>query len=128
MLYADNYDHDGIPMTSHYTVGLTVYVPYATGLILTLSRGSMGGGNSQCDWDNFFAALMQGSDKRGRALGFATFAQELGAKTLRGFVPNGSNAALAESCLPHTIASCKVGEWMATTPSLQTYGRRIVLG
>lgn len=35
---------------------LTVYVPYATGLILTLSRGSMGGGNSQCDWDNFFCS------------------------------------------------------------------------
>ena len=49
---------------------LTVYVPYATGLMLTLSRGSMGGGNSQCDWDNFFASMMQGSDKRGRDLGF----------------------------------------------------------
>lgn len=26
---------------------LTVYVPYATGLMLTISRGSMGGGNTQ---------------------------------------------------------------------------------
>lgn len=28
---------------------LTVYTPFASGLMLTLSRGSMGGGNSQCD-------------------------------------------------------------------------------
>ena len=33
----------------------------------------MGGGNSQCDWDNFFAAMMQGSDSRGRDLGFVGY-------------------------------------------------------
>lgn len=29
---------------------LTVYTPYASGLMLTLARSSMGGGDSQCDW------------------------------------------------------------------------------
>jgi hypothetical protein len=72
---------------------LTVFTPFAAGLMLTLSRGSMGGGNSQCDWDNFFAAMMQASDSKGRDLGFATYAQELGSKTVGGFVPNGANAA-----------------------------------
>ena len=127
VLYADNYDHDGIPMTSHYTVGLTVYVPYATGLILTLSRGSMGGGNSQCDWDNFFAALMQGSDKRGRALGFATFAQELGAKTLRGFVPNGSNAAQKARDRTEPIVGAKVLESFLTRFGIAEVGWPVTL-
>ena len=89
---------------------LVVYVPYATGLILTLSRGSMGGGNSQCDWDNFFAAMMLGSDLRGQELGFATFAQELGSKTEHGFVPNGANAAHKSRDRTEPIVGAKVLE------------------
>jgi hypothetical protein len=87
---------------------LTVYTPYASGLMLTLSRGSMGGGNSQCDWDNFFAAMMLGSDRRGRDLGFAAFGQELGSKTLGGFVPNGANAAKKARDRTEPIVGAKV--------------------
>ena len=90
------------------TMWLTVYVPYATGLILTLSRGSMGGGNSQCDWDNFFAAMMLGSDEAGQGLGFATFAQEIGSKTVDGFVPNGANAAKKSRDRTEPIVGAKV--------------------
>ena len=89
-------------------IGMPIGVPtphlQATGLILTLSRGSMGGGNSQCDWDNFFAAMMLGSDPRGQALGFATFAQELGSKTEHGFVPNGIRVATSR---PHNPRHCR---------------------
>ena len=87
---------------------LTVYVPFATGLILTLSRGSMGGGNSQCDWDNFFASMMQASDERGKELGFATFGQTLGSKTVGGFVPNGANAAEKSYDRTEPIVGAKV--------------------
>eukprot|EP01052_Picozoa_sp_SAG31_P021517 SAG31_NODE_1669_length_7575_cov_2.213483_1_plen_997_part_00 len=87
---------------------LTVYTPYAAGLMLTLARSSMGGGDSQCDWDNFFAAMMQASDNRGRDLGFATFAQELGSKTIQGFVPNGSNGAKKSRDRTEPIVGAKV--------------------
>ena len=43
--------------------------------------------------DNFFASMMLASDSRGQGLGFAAYAQELGSKTIGGFVPNGGNAA-----------------------------------
>jgi hypothetical protein len=88
---------------------LLVYVPYATGLVLTLSRGSMGGGNSQCDWDNFFAAMMLGSDgSAGKELGFAAFAQELGSRTVDGFVPNGANAASKSRDRTEPVVGAKV--------------------
>ncbi len=87
---------------------LTVYTPYISGLMLTLSRGSMGGGNSQCDWDNFFAAMMQGSDPLGKNLGFVTFGQTLGSKTLGGFVPNGANAAKKARDRTEPIVGSKV--------------------
>ena len=87
---------------------LLVYVPYATGLMLTLSRGSMGGGNSQCDWDNFFAAMMLGSDKEGLGLGAAAFAQELGSRTIDGFVPNGANAASKSRDRTEPVVGAKV--------------------
>jgi hypothetical protein len=85
-----------------------VDTPYINGLMHTLSRGSKGGGNSQCDWDNFFAAMMQGSDARGRDLGFVTFAQTLGSKTLGGFVPNGANAAKKARDRTEPIVGAKV--------------------
>ena len=59
-------------------------------------------------WDNFFAAMMQGSDSKGRDLGFATFAQELGSKTLGGFVPNGANAAKKSRDRTEPIVGAKV--------------------
>eukprot|EP01052_Picozoa_sp_SAG31_P029445 SAG31_NODE_2928_length_4900_cov_6.506561_2_plen_494_part_00 len=87
---------------------LTVFTPFAAGLMLTLSRGSMGGGNSQCDWDNFFAAMMQASDAKGRDLGLVTYAQELGSKTVGGFVPNGANAAQKDNDRTEPIVGAKV--------------------
>jgi hypothetical protein len=87
---------------------LTVFTPFASGLMLTLSRGSMGGGNSQCDWDNFFAAMMQASDTHARNLGFVTYAQELGSKTVGGFVPNGANAAQKDNDRTEPIVGAKV--------------------
>ena len=87
---------------------LVVYTPYASGLMLTLARSSMGGGDSQCDWDNFFASMMLASDARGRDLGFVGFAQELGSKTVDGFVPNGGNAAKKSRDRTEPIVGAKV--------------------
>jgi hypothetical protein len=87
---------------------LAVSVPYATGIILTISRGSMGGGSTQCDWDNFFAAMMLGSDVRGFDLGVATFAQTLGSRTVAGFVPNCASGAKKARDRTEPIVGAKV--------------------
>jgi hypothetical protein len=60
------------------------------------------------DRDNFFASMMLASDPRARDLGFATFAQELGSKTVRGQVPNGANAARKSRDRTEPIVGSKV--------------------
>ena len=91
---------------------LVVYEPYASGLILTISRGSMGGGDTQCDWDNFFAAMMLGSDRRGMELGFATFAQTLAMRTPDGHVPNCGSATGKARDRTEPIVGAKVMQAM----------------
>lgn len=87
---------------------LAVYVPYSTGPILTISRGSMGGGSTQCDWDNFFAAMMLGSDQKGFGLGVTAFAQTLGTRTVDGFVPNCASGFLKSRDRTEPIVGAKV--------------------
>eukprot|EP00662_Eupelagonemidae_sp_cell21_P046570 gene46570-43611_t len=52
--------------------------------------------------------MMLASDPRGKQLGYAAFAQELGSRTTRGFVPNCANAAQKARDRTEPIVGAKV--------------------
>jgi hypothetical protein len=88
---------------------LIVYEHYVGGgLILTISRGSMGGGDTMCDWDNFFAAYMLGLDQGGKSLAFVTFAEQMKYRTTNGFVPNCGQGAKKAMDRTEPVVGAKV--------------------
>jgi hypothetical protein len=108
---------------------LVVFEQYVGGgLVLTISRGSMGGGDTMCDWDNFFAAYMLGLDEGGKALAFATFAEQMKYRTTLGFVPNcGQNVAKARDRTEPVVGAKVLREFVkrysngnAVDPDLQS--------
>ena len=80
------------------------------------------GGNSQCDWDNFFAAMMLGSDRGGLPLALTTYAQTLGSKTVAGFVPNGANAAAKSRDRSEPIVGAKTALSLVKRYGIQELG------